>query len=123
MGSEYVTDFIIQKADSSYIVVEIEKASNKLYTINGDQTKELRHAIRQIEDWQRWIHENISYARKKLKGITNPKGLILIGNSRTLNDDDLKRLSYSNSNTRRSYEIITYDDLIEKGKLLIKNLS
>jgi len=122
LGSEFIADFIIEKLNNIYILVELEPSSYKLYTKNGNQTKELRQAIKQIEDWQRWISNNINYARNKLENILNPKGMVVIGRKKNLNEQAILRLNYFNSISRSNYEIYTYDDLIENNNLLLQNL-
>jgi len=41
--------------------MEIERANSALYTRKGDPTAFLTHAIRQVQDWKRWVNANREY--------------------------------------------------------------
>ncbi len=74
LGGEYVTDFIIGEKHSfgfDWVAVELESPKAKMFTVKGDLTKELTHAIRQIQDWRSWIKSNRDYATRE----RNKKGL------------------------------------------------
>ncbi len=90
LGSEYVPDFMIGERSSigfEWHAVELESPRVKMFTKAGNPTKELTHAIRQIEDWKRWLQLNQNYASRArtesglgLTDITaDLPGLILIG--------------------------------------------
>lgn len=123
LGAEFVVDFIVERPDFQYTLVEIEKPDVKLYTKDGDPTKELKHATRQMEDYQRWINEHPSYICEKLPNMYSPYGLVIIGMSSQLTRNEKKRLEQSNVTTRGKYEIMTFDGLLAKAKSLLKNLS
>lgn len=128
LGAEHVTDFVIGERDSSgfsWTAVELESPKARMFTKAGDPTKELTHAIRQIEDWRAWLNRNQNYAaRSPLEGglglsdITSQvRGLILIGRRGDL--------AVSNSERRRQMthdlriEIHSYEFLLEacRGRL------
>jgi hypothetical protein len=121
LGSEHVTDFVITTHDDNYVLIEIEKSTKKLYNKNGDPSADLTHAIKQAEDWRRWIHENISYARQTLPNITDPNCWVILGRRKDLTYQDtgaLKRMNLDNQHIT----IFTYDDLINNLKIILKNL-
>ena len=69
LGCEYVPDFLIAGLDSGgwwWYGVELENPNKAMFTEDGHETKELRDAIKQVEDWRTWLQENISYARNTL---------------------------------------------------------
>ncbi|MEK7281476.1 MAG: Shedu anti-phage system protein SduA domain-containing protein [Chloroflexota bacterium] len=71
-GSQYIADFLIAGLDSAglwWYGVELESPRKRMFTQNGDPTKELSHAIRQIEDWRGWLRQNIQYAQESYPGI------------------------------------------------------
>jgi len=125
LGSEYRTDFVIGERDSDgfhWQVVELESQKSKCFTKNGDYTKELTHAVKQIEDWRSWIRDNIQYARndrnKNGLGLTDIvpdlPGLIIIGRRNDLHEKNkYKRRDYGN---RMNIKIHTYDWLYERAK-------
>ncbi len=122
LGAEYVTDFIIGEKHSfgfDWVAVELESPKNKMFTSKGDPTKELIHAIRQIQDWRSWLKSNRDYAtrdrNRKGLGLTdidsNVPGLILIGRRGEINKstDELRRQMVQDLNIT----IHTYDFLID----------
>jgi len=125
LGSEYRTDFIIGESDSEgfhWQAVEIESHKAKCFTKNGNYTKELTHAVKQIEDWRSWIRDNIQYARNDrnknglglIDIVPDLPGLIIIGRRNDLLEKNkYKRRDYGN---RTNIKIHTYDWLYEKAK-------
>ena len=64
LGTEYVTDFVIELIEEEYILVEIEAPHHKLFNQKGDQTAVVTHAYGQVTDWKHWVITNGDYARK-----------------------------------------------------------
>jgi hypothetical protein len=125
LGVEYRTDFIIGEKDSEgfhWQAVELESHNAKCFTKKGNYTKELTHAIKQIEDWRSWISDNIQYARGERNrnglGLTdivsNIPGLIIIGRRKDLlNENKYKRRDIGN---QLNIKIHTYDWLYEQAE-------
>lgn len=68
-GSDYISDFVIVTGQSySYQIhlVELEPATEKMFTKNGDYAKRLNHAIKQVDEWGYWIESNNEYFRTSL---------------------------------------------------------
>lgn len=69
LGGLFKPDFLIAGMDSAgfwWYGVELENPNYHMFTQAGDQTKELSHALRQIEDWREWLTDNIMYAQHTL---------------------------------------------------------
>ena len=69
LGGELKPDFLTAGLASdgfSWYGVELENPGFLMFTQKGEETKELKHAIRQIEDWRYWLTENIGYAQNTL---------------------------------------------------------
>jgi len=69
LGGSLHPDFLIAGKDSAgfwWYGVELESPKYHMFTKAGDPTKELSHAIRQIEDWRNWLTKNIGFARDEL---------------------------------------------------------
>lgn len=120
IGTEYRIDFVIREADGSYLLVELENPSHQLFTSAGDFAAVVNHAVRQVEDWQEWIEENISTAQKLLPGIIAPRGLVIVGSSSDLTPRERNRLGRRNVNFRGRMAIWTYDDAIASARAFIE---
>jgi DNA-binding sugar fermentation-stimulating protein len=72
LGSDYRVDFLILSAHSGYwhaIFIELKPVDAKLYIKDGTQSKELRVALKQIEDWKQWIRMNEGILRREFSKI------------------------------------------------------
>jgi hypothetical protein len=123
LGTEYVTDFVVRQINGDYILVEIEKSTDRLFTVKGRVHHELTDAMAQVREFQRWIHENIAYARTLLPGIARPHGLVVVGRSKELTPDLRKILDEENFSRRGYIEVLTYDDLVERALAIHSNLT
>ena len=90
LGAEHVPDFVIGQRDSMgfrWEVVELESPVVHVFNKNGDPSRWLNHAIRQVTDWRAWLRRNQDYASRPREagglGLTdidmNSRGLIIIG--------------------------------------------
>lgn len=122
LGSEFITDFVIKRINNEYVLVEIEKSNDRLFTQKGIFHSELTEAMAQIRDFQSWIHDNIAYAREKLPGIRRPEGLLVIGRRIGLNQDLEKKLDEENFSRRGHLKIVTFDDLLGQAQVIYKNI-
>lgn len=122
LGDDFITDYIIRRSNNKYIVVEIENSTDKIFTKAGDFTSNLNKALAQVRDFQAWISENKAYAQKKLPGIDHPSGLVIIGRNKDIDDINMKRLSEENYSRRGYLKIVTYDNLLDQGIVVYKNL-
>jgi len=120
LGSEYEMDYALKRQDGVFDLVEIEASNLKLFTQKGNPTQHLTHAEQQVIDWLTWIEEKNFYAREKLTNITSPKGIIIIGRSKK--QPELEKLIRSRNNCFSNIQISTYDDLINKARLLLDKL-
>lgn len=125
IDSQYIPDFVIKHGDG-YVLVEIESPTERLYVqSSGRQRAEsaaLRRGILQTEDWQRWIRDNPSAARERLPSISSPEAWVIIGRRTSLDTDDLRRLQEANETSRGKRRVMTYDDLLESGRVYLANL-
>lgn len=73
LGSEFVADFV-SVGDEGWsndprplvVLVEIERANYPIFTSKGDPAAFLTHAIRQVQDWKRWVSANREYFARDL---------------------------------------------------------
>ena len=121
LGDDLITDFVIQTLEDKYVLVEIEKPQDLIFTKQNDFSAKFTHAYGQVLDFLAWIDSNIAYAQTKLPNICLPSGLLVIGQSSALNPDQKKKLEYFNTlNTR--IKVITYDEVLLNAQRLYKNI-
>lgn len=146
LGSDYRADFLIARSDSNafgvqVMLVECESPQHKLFTKSGDVTAALNHAIGQVRCWQGWIRANRSYFARSvaqalrkvrftdawkrkhildycLDGYVAEEYVIVIGRRASLSERDIKHLR--NAKLSDSYDIITYDQLIERAEDVLR---
>jgi hypothetical protein len=122
LGSEHVTDFLIAEQLSPGIywqAVELESPKSPLFTKSGDPSRQLTHAIRQIQDWRIWIASNQAYASRSRKdnglGLQeispNLPGLILIGRRQQTDPATNARRRQMMADLR--IQIRTFDSLLD----------
>ncbi|GAA0716708.1 DUF4263 domain-containing protein [Dactylosporangium roseum] len=121
MGTEFVTDFVIRRHDLRYLVVEIEKPQDRIFTTNDDFTREFTHALGQVLDFQGWVAEHGPYARNALPNIENPRGLLVIGRRAALSARQERKLRRWSVNSNL-IDVVTFDDLVTSGRQLLSSL-
>jgi hypothetical protein len=132
LGSEYRTDFVIGEKNSDgfhWQAVELESHNAKCFTKNGNYTRELTHAIKQVIDWRSWIGDNINYARNERNknglGLTdivpNLPGLIIIGRRKDLQEKN--KYERRNIGNQLNIRIQTYDWLYDQANKRYEILS
>jgi hypothetical protein len=121
LGLEHITDFVIRRLDNEYIVVEIEKPQDTIFTGGNDLTAKFTHAYGQVLDFQEWVDAHGEYARSLMPGVVSPKGVLVIGMREHLSVEQIAKLKRFIINSR-SIEVFTYDDLIKKAKDLYRNI-
>lgn len=116
LGTEYVTDFVIELPTGDYVLVEIERANHNLYTAGNNPTAALTHAVQQVEDWLEWCHTHGEYLRSSFPRIHEPQGLVVIGRRGSLNSRSTKALRRRNASNK--VRVMTYDDLLDGTRAL-----
>jgi hypothetical protein len=131
LGAELVPDFVVGERSSlgfEWCAVEIESPTARLFTLSGDPSKHLNHAIRQIIDWRSWLKTNIDYARRPQTdnglGLTDIGGdldaVILIGRRDGVDADTRARRRQMCMDLR--VRIHTYDWLLDEAVNRCKRL-
>ena len=121
LGSEYVTDFVIELSQRQYILVEIEKPEHTLFTKQGRVTAKVTDAQQQVEDWINWIRDYPPYAQNSMPGVSEPQGWVILGRRESLSESDRRTLAGRNANHQR-ISIMTFDDLLDRAKQHLENL-
>jgi uncharacterized protein YjbI with pentapeptide repeats len=122
LGSEYVTDFLVAGRSSlgfQWVAVELESPVALMFTKQGDMSKVLNHAIRQIQDWRNWLRSNLDYAQRPVakNGLglreISPElpGLVLLGQRSSLDEKTNQRRKSMARQLR--IDIRSYDFLVQ----------
>lgn len=122
LGDEYEMDYALERVSGLVDLVEIEASTHTLFTQAGNPKKKLVHAEQQVLDWLDWIERNNPYARDRLPGLVQPTGYVVIGRSDSLSAKDRERLRRRNIVFRGAFQILTYDDLLDSAKNLLRVL-
>jgi Shedu protein SduA, C-terminal len=121
LGIEFVTDFVVRRLDNRYLLVEIEKPHDKLFTAASDFSSAFTHAIGQIVDFQEWVDQHGEYARTLMPGISSPRGLLIMGLRSDLSGREIAKLKRYCINST-SVDILTYDELLASAKHFYDNI-
>lgn len=122
LGKELITDFVIERLDGDYIIVEIEKPSDSIFNQNDDFSSKVFHAYGQILDFQEWIESNIAYAQKIMPDIIAPKGLLIIGRRSKLTEKQIQKLKRFNINNNGRVQVLCFDDIVTNATRLYENI-
>lgn len=121
LGTEYATDFAVRRHDDRWLLVEIEKPQDRIFTAKDDFSAMFTHAYGQVLDFQRWVDDEVSYARKTMPGVVVPRRLVVIGRRSEMSPRQEKKLSQLVSNSAR-VDVVTFDDLLKQARVVYDNL-
>jgi len=121
LGTEHVTDFVIWKVTGEYLVVEIEKPQDPIFTRGDDFSYQFTHAFSQVLDFQEWLERHPEYAARNLPGVVSPFGLLVIGRRTSLSPTQARKLARFNTNSQR-VRVACFDDLVDEAEKLHENV-
>lgn len=121
LGLEFKTDYVLRRHDGRYVVVEIEKPHDRMFTKSNDFTAEFTHAVGQVLDFQHWVVQNSAYAQTRFPGIRTPIGIVLTGMRQSLTGRQAEKLERWQFNSN-SIEVLTFDDLAVRARHLLQSL-
>jgi hypothetical protein len=121
LGTEYATDFAVRRHDDRWLLVEIEKPQDRIFTARDDFSAKFTHAYGQVLDFQRWVDDNLAYARNTMSEIFAPQGLLVMGRRAEMTDRQQKKLAQMVSNSAR-VDVMTFDDLLKQARVVYENL-
>lgn len=119
---KYRADLVLQyrQSDKSVVLVELEPHSAQIFTKRNSQRHKVTHAVQQVQDWIREIHNNASNLPQWLAGNYTAEGMVVIGRSKDLTQEQKDILMIHNA--KSDIKILTYDDLLERFQRLIEIL-
>lgn len=115
-------DFVIQRADGTYLVVEIECPSKKLLTATGQISSLAAHAEFQVLEYRRHLMEKIVDVRVHFPEFKEPDCLVVVGLERALNAKQRDSLHMLNRG-RNHVRIVGFDWLLERARTIASNIS
>jgi hypothetical protein len=105
LADAYIPDFVAigRKRWSQLLAplvtfIEIERSNMPLFTKSGDPSAFLTHAIRQVQDWKKWVGDNRSFLHRKLTSllVDNQPGDLADDNEESALQHEIReRLSYT----------------------------
>ena len=138
LADAFVTDFLT--IGPSYFsntpipmvsLIEIERADFTLFTVNGDPSAKLTHALRQVQDWKAWVKRNQDYLCRQIQEFLRDvpeygeevrgslqygfleQYRVFIGRRNSMSIADRLRLSQMNEDLHE-ISVMTYDVLLDQ---------
>ncbi len=113
--TKYVTDFALLNHRDELILIEIERASLRLFKKDGGQHSELTQSINQVENWsieaskdRYGFINNLNMGGISIDKVTSIKAVVIAGRTKNEDPNNLEKL-YS----RTGYSFYTYDDILK----------
>ncbi|MDQ7248872.1 Shedu anti-phage system protein SduA domain-containing protein [Dongia sedimenti] len=118
----FAPDFLIRRADDTYLIVEIEKPSKNLITAGGQLTTEATHAEKQVIEYKNFLNERILEVRSHFPNYREPDCLVVIGLERSLMPAKRNALRQIND-SRQRIRIVGFDWLLDRANVVLGNVT
>jgi hypothetical protein len=115
-------DYVMQRADGTYIVVEIECPGKQIVTSGNHLSADVTHAEQQATDYRRHLLRKYADLRAHLPGFQEPDCLVVIGLERDL-DEAQKQVLHDANRNRTHLHIVGFDWLLERGRTIASNIT
>jgi hypothetical protein len=115
-------DFIVRRADNSYLIVEIECPVKVLMTRGNQLSADATHAEKQATDYRTFLNERIIETRRHFPEYREADCMAVIGLQSSLSADQRAALSSSNG-ARHNLRTVGFDWLSERAKSILTNMS
>jgi hypothetical protein len=117
-----IPDYLIRRADDSYLVVEIETPAKPLMTRGNQLTAAALQAERQVLDYEEFLSERVQEARTHFPGFSRAERLVVIGQETALAEPQRKGLRKANAG-RQGTRIVGFDWLAQRARTVIRNIA
>ena len=118
---KYRIDFVVELPRRRYVLVELENPKHELFTGSGDFRQIVNHAENsQVGSWMLWIRRNLASVECDFPGIVAPEGLVVVGRSTKLTNEQQERIRMWNDT--HDIKLKTYDELADEAENFIKHL-
>jgi hypothetical protein len=101
-------DFLIRRADDSFLVVEIETPAKPLITTTNKLSAEATYAVAQATDYADFLTERLPSIRQYIPSFRRPDCLVVIGIEGGLNKPQARALRVENE-SRHRVTIVGFD--------------
>jgi hypothetical protein len=115
-------DFIVRRADNSYLVVEIECPNKTLVTAGGQLTAHVTHAEQQAMDYRSYLMRRVANVTEHLPGFDDPDCLVVTGLERILNEQQAAALRDANRHRHR-LRVVGFDWLADRARTIAANIT
>jgi hypothetical protein len=115
-------DFVIRRADNSYVVVEIERPSKALVTASGHLSADVTHAEQQVVDYRSYLIQRFGDARQHFPNFDDPDCMVVIGLEQPLDSRQRAVLRDANRHRHR-LRIAGFDWLADRARTVASNIT
>lgn len=120
-------DFIIKYPGRKYKLIELERPSKKMATRSGQPRSEVTQASFQIAEWKTYIQKHYELIKEEFPSIsTNYSTMLVISRSSEKNYGERNNFQSQMEIIRNQFavdEVVTYDDLLNRAKNALIQLS
>lgn len=114
-------DFVVRRADNSYLVIEIECPNKQLVTMRGRVSQAATHAETQALEYEDFLSARIPEARAYFPNYHRADCLAVVGLERALSSSQIQGLDRANSRKHNS-RIVGFDWLLERARTVVSNV-
>lgn len=115
-------DFVVQRADGTYLVIEIECPNKPLVTEGGHLSAHVTHAEQQATDYRRNMMRKYADIRMHMPDFQEPDCLVIVGIERSLTPEQKQVLHDANRN-RTHLRLAGFDWLLDRGRTIAANIT
>ena len=114
-------DFVIKRADGSYLIIEIETPAKQLVTSNLQISAAVTQAVTQAMQYRLFLLERFGEANAFFPEFRDPDCLVVIGLERPLSAEQQRALALDNEHRQR-VRIVGFDWLAERAERILQNV-
>lgn len=114
-------DFIIQRTDNTYVVIEIETPKKAIVTKDGQMSAQATQAVTQAMEYRSFLIERFQQASTTFPGFNSPEALVVVGLEDALTLEGRCALRRENEH-RAHLKIVGFDALAGRAKAISNNM-
>ena len=114
-------DFLVQRTDNSYLIIEIETPAKTLVTSQNQLSADTTHAITQALEYRSFLAKQFPAASATFPNFSVPDCLVVTGRQATLDADQLNSLRLENEH-RSHMTILGFDELAKRTRAITENV-